>query len=74
MLESAATSHFSKYPDDDATDQHDMAIVSEFIANLMRKFFRGRVRDTVVTSAGNSLKVVTNVNNRHCLEIGRAHV
>ena len=26
MLESAPTPHFSKYPEDDATDQHDIAI------------------------------------------------
>ena len=41
--------------------------VVRFISNLVRKFFLGRMRATVVRSAGNSLKVVTYVHNRHCL-------
>ena len=41
--------------------------VVRFISNLVRKFFLGRMRATVVRSAGNSLKVVTYVHYRHCL-------
>lgn len=41
--------------------------IGAFISNLVRKFFLGRMRATVVRSAGNSLKVVTYVHNRRCL-------
>ena len=41
--------------------------IGAVISNLVRKFFRGRMRGTVVRSAGNSLKVVTYVHNGHCL-------
>ena len=41
--------------------------IFRLILNLVRKFFRGRMKSTVVRSDGNSLKVATYVHNRHCL-------
>ena len=37
------------------------------ISSLMRKFFCGRIRGTVVRSVGNLLKVVKYLHNGHCL-------
>ena len=46
---------------------NEQMIRVRFISNLVRKFFHGGMRATVLRLAGNSLKVATYVHNELCL-------